>query len=143
MKKLLAFLTLLVSLSALAQMTPVGTWNSVDDETKEVKAEFVIKETNGILTGVLTKFLRPGADLKAVCTKCEGARKDQPILGMELIRGAKKVDGKDVWEGGKILDPEKGSEYALRLTPIENGKKLEVRGSVLFISRTQTWNRVN
>jgi uncharacterized protein (DUF2147 family) len=59
-----------------------------------------------------------------------------------LIRGMKKVDGKDVWEGGKIVDPESGSEYKLRLTPIEGGKKLEVRGSVLFISRTQTWIRV-
>jgi uncharacterized protein (DUF2147 family) len=28
------------------------------------------------------------------------------------------------------------------LTPIEGGKKLEVRGSVLGMGRTQTWVRV-
>jgi uncharacterized protein (DUF2147 family) len=52
------------------------------------------------------------------------------------------VAGKDVWEDGKILDPENGRDYALRLTPIEGGRKLEVRGSFAFIGRTQTWVRV-
>ena len=51
-------------------------------------------------------------------------------------------DGKDVWEGGKILDPENGRNYTLRLTPIEGGKKLEVRGSIGPFGRTQTWIRV-
>jgi uncharacterized protein (DUF2147 family) len=63
---------------------------------------------------------------------------------MEIIRGGKKSDGKDLWEGGKILDPENGKEYNLRLTPVEGGKRLEVRGYVgapLF-GRTQTWTRI-
>jgi uncharacterized protein (DUF2147 family) len=55
----------------------------------------------------------------------------------------KKAEGKDVWEGGKILDPENGREYGARLTPIEGGKKLEVRGSIgpraAPFWRTQTW----
>ena len=62
--------------------------------------------------------------------------------GMEIIRGARKADGRDVWEGGKILDPDNGSEYTLRLTPVDGGKKLEVRGSIAFFGRTQTWVRV-
>ncbi len=65
------------------------------------------------------------------------------MLGLEIIRGARKAEGKDVWEDGKILDPESGRSYTLRLTPIEGGKKLDVRGSVLGIGRTQTWNRIN
>ena len=64
------------------------------------------------------------------------------MLGLEIIRGAKKVEGKDVWEGGKILDPDNGKEYTLRLTPIEGGKKLEVRGYIAFFYRNQTWVRV-
>jgi uncharacterized protein (DUF2147 family) len=32
----------------------------------------------------------------------------QAHAGLEIIRGAKKAEGKDVWEGGKILDPENG-----------------------------------
>ena len=73
---------------------------------------------------------------------CDGDRKNQPVIGLEIVRGARKVVGKDVWEGGKILDPENGHEYALRLTPIEGGRKLEVRGSFAFNDRTQTWVRV-
>ncbi len=126
---------------AMAQMTPVGSWHTIDDETKEVKSEVQIVENGGVLTGKVTKLLRKGAKQDAVCDKCSDDRKDKPVLGLEIIRGAKKAEGKEVWEDGKILDPEKGSTYTLRLTPIEGGKKLEVRGSVFGIGRTQTWVR--
>src|SRR5660398_204709 len=43
-----------------------------------------------------------------VCDKCADERKNKPVLGLEIIRGAKKSDGKEVWEGGKILDPDNG-----------------------------------
>lgn len=125
-----------------AQMSPVGTWNSVDDKTKELKSEIVITEAAGVLSGKVTKLLRKDADQKAVCDKCTDDRKDKAVLGLEIIRGAKKAEGKDVWEEGKILDPENGKNYTLRLTPIEGGKKLEVRGSVFGMGRTQTWVRV-
>lgn len=128
--------------SAAAQMTPVGTWNSVDDKTKELKSEIVIAESGGALNGKITKLLRKEAKQDAVCDECTDDRKGKPLLGLEIIRGAKKVDGKEVWEDGKILDPENGKAYSLRLTPIEGGKKLEVRGSVFGIGRTQTWVRV-
>jgi uncharacterized protein (DUF2147 family) len=133
---------LAVSAAAQAQMTPVGTWHSVDDKTNEIKSEVLITEAGGVLTGKVTKLLRKGAKQDAVCSGCSDDRKGQPVIGMEIIRGAKKVDGRDVWEGGKITDPEDGSTYTLRLTPIEGGKKLEVRGSVAFIGKTQTWVRV-
>ena len=125
-----------------AQMSPVGTWNTIDDKTKEIKSEIVVTETAGVLSGKLTKLLRKEADQKAVCTECSDDRKDKPLVGLEIIRGAKIVEVKDVWESGKILDPENGKNYTLRLTPIDSGKKLEVRGSVFGIGRTQTWVRV-
>ena len=128
--------------AASAQMTPVGTWRSIDDHTKEPKAQVVITEAAGVLTGRIDKILKKDSDPKAVCDKCTDDRKDKPVSGMEIIRGAKKAEGKDVWEGGRILDPEKGSDYALRLTPIDGGKKLEVRGSIGPFGRTQTWTRV-
>ena len=126
---------------ALAQMSPVGTWNTIDDETKEIKSEVQIVDNAGVLSGKVTKLLRKGAKQDAICDKCTDDRKDKPVLGLEIIRGAKKADGKEVWEDGKILDPEKGANYSLRLTPIDGGKKLEVRGSVFGIGRTQTWVR--
>jgi uncharacterized protein (DUF2147 family) len=139
---LIGMAMLAACLGAQAQMTPVGNWHTIDDKTKEVKSEIRISDSGGVLYGVISKLLRKDAKQDAVCDKCTDDRKDKLILGMEIIRGAKKADGKDVWEDGKILDPENGKSYTLRLTPIEDGKKLEVRGSVFGIGRTQTWVRV-
>lgn len=131
-----------VALPAFAQTTPVGTWKSIDDKTGEAKAQMRITEQNGVLSGRIEKLLRPPAVPDPVCDKCSDDRKDQPIVGLEIIRGAKKTQGEDVWEDGRILDPENGTTYKLRLTPIESGQKLEVRGSFGPFSRTQTWVRV-
>ncbi|WP_180682026.1 DUF2147 domain-containing protein [Tepidicella baoligensis] len=131
-----------LSAAAWAQLTPVGTWHTIDDKTQEVKSEIVIEERQGQLTGRITKLLRAGADQNARCTACTDDRKDQPMIGLEIIRGAKQVEGKAVWEGGRILDPENGKTYSLRLTPVDGGQKLDVRGSIGPFGRTQTWVRV-
>ena len=137
--------TLVLSLAATlacAQMTPVGRWHSIDDKTGELKSLLTITDAGGVLSGRIEKLLRKDADQNGVCDKCSDDRKDKPMIGLEIIRGAKRAEGKDVWEDGKILDPENGKNYTLRLTPIEGGSKLEVRGSVFGIGRTQTWVRV-
>jgi uncharacterized protein (DUF2147 family) len=125
-----------------AQVTPVGLWRNVDDKTGEARAEIRIVDNGGALFGKIEKRL--GKDVKpdAVCGECKDERKDKPILGLEIIRNARKADGKDVWEGGKILDPENGREYTLRLTPQDGGRKLDVRGSFGPFGRTQTWQRI-
>jgi uncharacterized protein (DUF2147 family) len=141
-KTLLAIAMGLMSLSVAAQMTPVGLWRNLDDKTGEAKAEIRIVDNAGVLSGKLVKRLRKDAKPEDVCEKCSDDRKGALLLGLELIRGAKKADDKAVWEDGKILDPENGRNYSLRLTPIEGGKKLEVRGSIGPFGRTQTWERI-
>ena len=131
-----------LALPALAQLTPVGTWKSVDEKTGQPKSEIVIEDQGGVLQGRVQQLLRPGADPKALCVECKDALKDQPMVGLPIIQGAKKAADKDVWEGGKILDPENGKFYTLRLTHIDGGQKLEVRGSIGPFGRTQTWVRV-
>ena len=127
---------------AMAQMSPIGLWRSMDDKSGEPKSEVRIAEQGGVLQGRIEKLLRKGADPAAKCVECKDALKDQPMLGLPIIDGAKKAEGKEVWEDGKILDPENGKFYTLRMTPIEDGKKLEVRGSIGPFGRTQTWQRV-
>jgi len=142
MKRFIATIALVWAGSALAQMSPVGVWQSIDDKTGEAKSQIRIAESGGVLTGRIEKLLRKEAKQDAVCDECTDDRKGKPLVGLEIIRGAKKAEGKEVWEDGKILDPENGKSYTLRLTPVDGGKKLEVRGSVLGIGRTQTWVRV-
>ena len=122
--------------------SPVGQWHTMDEKTGELKSMVVIFEQQGVMKGRVEKILRKDADPAAKCEKCSDDRKNQAVVGLEIIRGAKKASGKNVWEDGEILDPENGRTYALRLTPIENGAKLEVRGSFGPIGRTQTWVRV-
>jgi uncharacterized protein (DUF2147 family) len=130
--------------AALAQNTPVGKWHTIDDVTKEVKSEVTITENNGVLSGKITKLLKKDAKQDAVCDDCKDERKGKAILGLEIIRGAKKDANEDVWTGGKILNPEGGTEYTLRMTPTDSGRKLTIRGYVgspLF-GKSQTWVRV-
>ncbi len=128
--------------ASLAQSTPVGLWRSIDDKTGEAKAEIRIAEAAGALVGRIERRLTKDARPSDVCEECRDDRKGQPILGLEIIRGARKATDREAWEGGKILDPENGREYSLRMTPVEGGRRLEVRGSIGPFGRTQTWVRV-
>lgn len=141
MIKTLPVLLSLASTMAFAQMTPEGLWRNVDDKTGEAKAEIrVVATPSGALNGKIEKALTESSEPN--CTLCTDDRKDKPKLGMEIIRGAKKNASEAVWEGGKILDPENGKEYTLRMTPLEDGKKLQIRGYIGPFYRTQFWTRV-
>ncbi len=131
------------SVSAMAQMSPVGLWQTIDDKDGAVKSEIRIVENAGVVSGKIDKILDPKSKPDEKCDVCTDERKDQPILGMEILRGLKKTEGKDVWEGGNILDPNNGKIYKATVTPIEGGKKLQMRGYIGFFYRTQIWNRVN
>lgn len=131
----------LVSSVTMAQMTPEGLWRNIDDKTGEAKAEIRIAATaSGVLNGKVERALTQSSEPN--CSLCTDDRKGKPKLGMEIIRGAKKSEGSAVWEGGKILDPENGKEYTLRMTPLEDGKKLQIRGYIGPFYRTQIWTRV-
>ena len=139
----LATLTVLFATSALAQApSATGRWTTIDDETKKPKSVVTIWEENGKLYGKIEKLFRePNEEQNPVCDKCEGTLKNQPIIGMTILRDLKK-DGSE-WSGGTILDPANGKTYKVRLTPIEGGKKLQVRGYIgaPMFGRTQVWIR--
>lgn len=135
--------TLAWSASALAQATPVGLWKTIDDETKQERSLVRIAETGGVLSGRIEKITDPTKQ-DARCDKCEGARKDQRVVGMTILEGVKRHGGADHWDGGSILDPNNGKVYKVRLAPKDGGKALEVRGYIgaPVLGRTQTWMRV-
>lgn len=140
-KSTVAFVLSFASTMAMAQMTPEGLWRNLDDKTGEAKAEIRIAATAaGGLNGKIEKTLVQSGEPN--CTACTDDRKDKPKLGMEIIRGAKKSATDAVWEGGKILDPENGKEYTLKMTPLDGGKQLQIRGYIGPFYRTQIWKRV-
>jgi uncharacterized protein (DUF2147 family) len=141
MKKLLAIAALLAASLAHAQTTPVGLWKTIDDETKQEKSYVRIVESGEVLAGKVERLLDP-AKQDARCDACSDARKGQPILGMTILEGVKKNADEAYWDGGTILDPNKGKSYRVRLTPKDGGRQLEVRGFIGPFYRNQTWLRV-
>ena len=143
-KAVAAFLMATASVVAMAQTTPAGLWKTIDDDGKTEKSLVRITDAGGVVTGKVEKIFDP-AKADAKCDKCEGALKDQPVVGMTIITNVKQ-DPEDtaLWNGGEIVDPNNGKSYKVRLKPVDGGKKLEVRGYIgtPFLGRTQTWIRV-
>jgi uncharacterized protein (DUF2147 family) len=138
----IAAATLLVAYDATAQSSPVGVWKSIDDNNGKPMALIRISEHDGELKGRIEKlFSPPPGDKNPKCIKCTDARKEQPVIGMTIIEGM-HAEGA-AFGGGTILDPDNGKIYKSRMTLVDDGKKLQVRGYIgmpLF-GRTQTWLR--
>ncbi|GAB3165639.1 DUF2147 domain-containing protein [Telluribacter humicola] len=69
-------------------------------------------------------------------------KKKQPLIGLVNLSDFTYA-GNNVWEDGKIYDPENGKEYSCKMT-LQNPNKLDVRGyvGISLIGRTDTWVRV-
>ncbi len=141
-KTLIALALAVAGGAALAQTTPVGLWKTIDDDGKTEKSLVRITESGAAVSGRVEKIFDL-SKASEVCRECSDERKNQAVMGMTIIRGAKKGDD-GAWGGGDILDPNNGKVYKLRLKPVDGGKRLEVRGYIgmPLLGRTQTWIRV-
>jgi len=143
MKKLITLAFLIAfSLVGFAQADKiVGKWKTIDDKDGSEKSIVLIfKATNGKYYGKIEKLFK---EPEKLCTECEGANKNQPILGMMIINNLVEKDGK--LTGGTILDPKNGKVYKCNISLEKGGEKLSVRGSLDkngWIGRSQTWIRV-
>jgi len=125
-----------------AEPSPTGLWKTIDDSSGRPKGLVRIREVNGKYEGKLEKiFPKPGDDPAPRCEKCEGARHNQPVLGMTILWGLSQQG--DEYQGGEALDPENGKIYRAKMKLIDGGKKLEVRGfiGISLFGRSQTWLR--
>jgi len=124
--------------AALAQTSAVGNWQYVDG-TKITYITTV--EEGGQLKATITKVTKDGKDdPTATCAKCSGDSKDKPLAGLVILWDTKK-DGVN-WKDGKLLDPDSGRLVSGKVEIADGGKKLNVKGSVAFISKTQAWTKV-
>jgi len=142
MKRLIMAVALMGAAAAWAQNSPVGLWKTIDDDGKTGKSLVRITDGGGTLTGKVEKIF-DASKQDSKCDKCTDERKDQPVLGMTILRHLKQdADDKEVWSGGEILDPNNGKTYKARLKPVEGGKQLQMRGYIGPFFRTQVWQRV-
>jgi|SRR5579883_1381704 len=119
--------------------SPVGEWRTVDDHTGQPRAIVRLYEAGGRLFGRIEQSFTPGAEHRR-CEVCTDERKDQPIIGLLIIRNLEHRDGE--WSGGDILDPDSGRVYRCKLHLDDQGR-LVVRGfiGISLLGRTQIWSR--
>jgi uncharacterized protein (DUF2147 family) len=150
--KFLGIAGVLLVLNGLAWATPavnepsaVGLWEQVDDKTGKPESWFSIAEKDGTYTGTVVKMFQKTGDPPPEswrCTKCEGAEKNAPVLGLALIKGMKRNGLK--YEDGTIMDPRNGNVWRALMQLSPDGKQLEVRGYLRFewAGRSQMWKRL-
>jgi len=134
----LAVLTLaLAAGAALAADSPVGTWKTVDEKSGKVESTVEVYEQGGKLFGRITGLAEPNdaQGKPKTCSKCTGADKGQPMVGLVIIKGLSASDGH--YKGGTIMDPRDGKIYKAELW-VEDGK-LRVRGYLGLFYKTRTW----
>jgi len=148
MKKLLllilSFIFVAMALHA-DELSPVGRWKTIDDETGQAKSIVNIWIENGEMKGkVVELFRKPDEEQNPVCAKGSGDLTGKLIKGTTIMWGLTE-DKNGWWDGGKILDPKKGKIYNCKIRTIEDGSKLQVRGyikAIVRIGRSQIWEHV-
>ncbi len=141
-------LTLVIVVSALTAFAPkdnpsaiVGTWLN---GTK--KGHVQIYEKDGRYYGKLVWLQIPN-DPNTGKPKVDGKNKDEsrrtrPLMNLPLMYNL-QYRNSNVWDDGKIYDPESGNEYNVKMT-LKDPNTLDVRGymGISLLGKTQIWTRL-
>ena len=138
---IIVLLVIFTTGTASAKGDIVGKWKTIDDVTGEVKSIVEITKTNGKVYGTIVKLFNKDPNYDPVCEECSDHLKGKKIIGMQIISGL--TNESNIWKGNNgILDPDNGKYYNVRIwLDQEDPDRLNVRGYIAFLYRTQTWYR--
>ena len=129
-----------VAARAAAAASPIGLWQTFDDQTGQPSGIVRVYDAGGVLHAKVESVHNP-ADRDRICTRCTDDRRDKPILGLEIIRDLRPSG--DGWSG-HVLDPQTGGIYSCTAHLTQGGQELVLHGYLLLpiIGRSTTWQRV-
>jgi hypothetical protein len=120
---------------------PDGLWQPLDSSGKPLGL-IKIYQDHGLYFGRIEPSSAQDKD-DGRCVRCTDERKDQPVLGLVIIRNM-KLDGNE-YIGGDVLDPTSGRIYGCRFRLIEDGQKMIMRGffGIPLLGRSMIWARAD
>jgi uncharacterized protein (DUF2147 family) len=124
----------------------LGVWNTRDRDTR-----FEIYKCGTQYCGKISYLREPNhspankeglAGLPRLDTHNPDPRlRNRTLVGLPLLEGFRYM-GNNLWEGGKIYDPEDGRKYGCKIW-LEGKSRLKLRGylGISLFGRTETWVR--
>jgi uncharacterized protein (DUF2147 family) len=134
-------LSIMGAAAAADLSSAVGWWQPIDGKTGEPLGLIRIYQDHGLFFGRIEPS-SPSDDRSRKCTRCPDERRNQPIIGLVLIRNM-RAQG-DEYIGGDIVDPDTGWIYGCKFRLVDDGRELIMRGyfGISLFGRSQMWRRV-
>ena len=115
--------------------------------TSEKRSQIqIFQKSNGKFYGKIVWLEEPYTDdgtLVRDKENPEATKRDQKIVGLQILKGFSYDTEDQRWENGTIYDPETGKTYKCRMWFEDNPNTLNVKGyiGVSFVGRTTQWTR--
>lgn len=140
------FLGLINPLAAMPFDSLIGTWRVIDDRTGYYVSEIVIRKNPKTqqYSAVLTKSRQAlGVENPDVCGKCPGVLKDQPIFGMEVLKGMVVNSSNTQFDKGVWLNTQDGRTYDVEARLNNSRDQMKVFGKAKNGNTTSamTWKK--
>jgi len=97
---------------AVAIASPVGRWKTIADATGKVKSIVDLREESGKLYGTIETLFDPPVP-HPTCYLCNGAMKDEPLVGLQVLWGFHADGGSG--PGARFSILKRGGSIAPRL----------------------------